>query len=368
MAVLNRPESGGTLFCWLFLATLAACLACVCAFDIAVDPYDIFATPRIAGLNARKPAAATHQMMTKTYAADRVRPVTLLLGSSRVDVGLDPASSAFPPGMRPVFNFGIGGQTYAGDLLALREALAGGRLKYALLMVDFELALKDEPDLPAEHVARAKLTPNLRPNPGRAWQRAKDEFLATLTLGAFLDSLRTVVDQTNPAAPDMAEDGASSDAELRAHTHDDGVQALFAEKDRDDEARDAAGARYLAAHIGQVPSLREIASIVAFCRDHGIALTLIIPPMQASALAQWQRYGLSESFRAWKTGLVAIAGDTPLWDFSASSPWTTENPRATSPPSWFWESLHFKRSLGELLLRRILQADPTPFGTRVERH
>ncbi len=346
-------------FCAIWCATVLLLLLAVAAFDIAVDPYDIFAMPRIAGFNARKPDAATHQMMTKTYAVERARPVTLLLGSSRVDVGLDPESDAFPAAMRPVFNFGIGGQVYAGDLFALRQALAGGRLRYAVLVVDFELALKDQPALPAEQLARAPLAP------GRLLQKIKDMFLSSLTLGAFLDSVGTVLAQHDSGAADMAENGASSDAELAAHTKSDGPVALFAEKDRGDAQRNAHGAVYLAAHEGAVPSLDVVAAVADFCRAHGVAVTLVIPPMHARALAQWRDYGYFDRFLAWKSGLARIAGaDVKLWDFSADSPYISERPE-DGAPRWFWESLHFKRALGDLMLRRMFASDPTPFGVLV---
>jgi hypothetical protein len=353
----------GTRFCCIWLLTLLAVLMSVGGFDVAVDPYDIFAMPRIAGFNARKPDAAAHQMMTKTYAADRARPVTLLLGSSRVDVGIDPASDAFPPAMRPVFNFGVGGQVYAGDLYALREALAGGRLKYAVLVVDFELALKDEPSLLPEQTARAATTADLRPNPARLLQHVRDMFLASLTLGAFLDSVDTMLEQHDAGAPDMAEDGASSDAELRAHTLADGTVAMFDEKDRGDQARNAHGAVYLASHSGVVPSLDGVARIVAFCRAHGVALTIVIPPVHARALAQWRKAGLWSRFQDWKIQLADIAhGAATLWDFSAEGAWTTETPVSGQGLRWFWESLHFKKDLGDLMMRRIFDGDSPGFG------
>jgi hypothetical protein len=353
----------GTRFCILWLATLVVVLAAMGAFDAAVDPYCVFGTQRIQGFNARKSHAATHQMMAKAYAEARLRPVTLLLGSSRVDIGLDPQSSAFPPAMRPVFNYGVGGAVYAVDLYALREGVAGGRLKYALLVLDFELALNKEPPIPEEDLRRAQLGADLQANPARRGQVLRDAFLSSLTLGAFMDSLGTVWAQHDPDATDMTADGASSDAELRAHTRDDGAVTLFAQKDHGDERRNTIGVTYLAAHPGAVPSVNGIAAIVMFCRQHDINLTLVIPPMHARALDQWRLHGYWNRFEDWKSQIAAIAKPTtPVWDFSAASAWTTEEPTTGGAPRWFWESLHFKRGLGELMLRRIYAGDGSLFG------
>jgi hypothetical protein len=59
-------------------------------------------------------------------------------------------------------------------------------------------------------------------------------------------------------------------------------------------------------------------------------------------------------------------GAVPLWDFSDYSEWTTEPVPASgdrkTPTRWYWEPTHFKKALGALMVRRMFDHDPTPFG------
>ena len=54
-------------FCRIWSGALIALLALVAAFNLVVDPYLVFGMPRIAGFNALKPGAETHERMVKTY-------------------------------------------------------------------------------------------------------------------------------------------------------------------------------------------------------------------------------------------------------------------------------------------------------------
>src|SRR4030088_1979445 len=90
---------------WLLACMVLAALVVV--FDTAMNPYLLFGAPRIAGFNARKPAVDTRERLMKAYDVLRAGPNTLLLGSSRVDLGLDAQDPAWPVQDRPVYNLGI---------------------------------------------------------------------------------------------------------------------------------------------------------------------------------------------------------------------------------------------------------------------
>ena len=59
--------------------------------------------------NQKKTQAVDESRLAKPYMVERVQPTTLLLGSSRVEVGFDPNSAGWPASMRPVFNLGMPG-------------------------------------------------------------------------------------------------------------------------------------------------------------------------------------------------------------------------------------------------------------------
>jgi hypothetical protein len=62
-------------------------------FCVAVDPYMIFNTPTLVGVNETKPRAYQQASLAKAHLLERTRPRTLILGNSRAEIGLDPTSS-----------------------------------------------------------------------------------------------------------------------------------------------------------------------------------------------------------------------------------------------------------------------------------
>lgn len=136
MAVLNRPLSPGRylLFCGLALLLILTAFA---GFAMAVDPYYVFGTPRIAGWNQDKPAASDRGFDAKRAQVARVAPRTLILGNSRAEIGFDPESPAWPATYRPVFNGALAGTTIATSLAFLRAAEQRG-VKPANLILGLE--------------------------------------------------------------------------------------------------------------------------------------------------------------------------------------------------------------------------------------
>src|SRR4051812_43590742 len=102
---------------WLFGVVLLVTV--IAAFNTCIDPYYVIGAPRFAGLNAAKPEAITHTQLAKDYLIGRMRPAGLLLGTSKVDIGLDPTSGFWPEKARPAFNYGVPGTNIQGNLANL---------------------------------------------------------------------------------------------------------------------------------------------------------------------------------------------------------------------------------------------------------
>jgi hypothetical protein len=113
--------------------------------------------------------------------------------------------------------------------------------------------------------------------------------------------------------------------------------------------------------------LELLRSLVERCRMDGTDLYLFIPPSHARDLEALRVLGLYPLFEQWKRDLVSILatdaarhpGEKPirLWDFTGYTTLTTEEvPSAAEkgkPMQWYWESSHFKKELGDLVLDRL---------------
>ena len=103
---------------------VAALAASVLILTVAVDPYRMFDTPTVSEWTELKPRAYQQAGLAKTYQLERVTAKTLILGNSRVEIGLDPLSHTWPSDQRPVFNGAMAGGNMFTSLVILREAVA----------------------------------------------------------------------------------------------------------------------------------------------------------------------------------------------------------------------------------------------------
>ena len=112
-------------------------LALTASVNIAIDPYRRFGARPILGLSVLKPAAIGQVRMAKAYGVIRRDFKTLLLGNSRVDVGIDPRSPGFSQDQAPVYNLGQPGTGSETALAYLKHAADNHRPVLVVMGVDF---------------------------------------------------------------------------------------------------------------------------------------------------------------------------------------------------------------------------------------
>src|SRR3954454_8489337 len=186
-------------FCVIWFFGVVLLVAVIGAFNALVDPYLVMGTPRLAGLNAAKPEATTHTQLAKDYLLGRVRPAGLLLGTSKVDLGLDPRSPFWPDNARPAFNYGVPGTSIRGNLADLQRAVALGTVRRVLVVLEF---VDFMPPSTRRPVSREAMTP---------LRHMQDIVLATLSLDAFRASIATIIAQQQAAPLDLSPEGATND-------------------------------------------------------------------------------------------------------------------------------------------------------------
>ncbi|NES70924.1 MAG: hypothetical protein F6K24_39795 [Okeania sp. SIO2D1] len=93
---------------WIFLLSVFLPVVTVGVFNIVVDPYDVFNTPNFLGINHSKPRKDNSYRLYKATDIIRIKPVTILMGSSRKKQGLDPNHPALK-NEQPAYNLAING-------------------------------------------------------------------------------------------------------------------------------------------------------------------------------------------------------------------------------------------------------------------
>ena len=106
------------------------------SFVLLVDPYYVFGSPSLPGTNVVRPFYELHVLAAKPYQVQRIKPGAVALGSSNVEVGLDPRHPGWAD--HSVFNFGLPSATSYEVMLAFLHAQAVGQpLKQAVVGLDF---------------------------------------------------------------------------------------------------------------------------------------------------------------------------------------------------------------------------------------
>jgi hypothetical protein len=341
-----------------------------------VNPYDRFAWQRIPGVNVLKPAVKNHAALTKAYQVERARPVTAIIGTSRAYLGMDSGSEQFPASFDPVYNYGLPGTTMGRSLLReLSQAWGTGRLRHVVAILDFPAFFG--PDPPGEDGAeqrRLMFLDSGAPNKNRQRQRLDDAFLSIFSLAAFTDSVTTILSQRGDRIMDIRADGTSTDADFATAARAEGMNAVFAQKNEAALSQVPPQKHILANWHGTMPNLEIVRDMIGFCRERGVTLTLILGPSHIDGMETYRRAGLWQFVERLKVELAALVteanSDTvEAWDFVEYTPYTTETVPPpgdkTTPTRWFWEQVHFKKALGDLMLRRVFSGAPDDFGARL---
>lgn len=327
-----------------FPATLVSLLG-VGLVNYAIDPFDVMNGPNIDGFNHLKPEQFSYVRLFKAIAVTRIRPKTVLLGSSRVDLGLDPQHPALSAA-QPSYNLALVGP----NMYEVRRY--------------FEHALENQPDI--EQVVlgidffmfneRKENSPDF--DEGRLNRRTigiKDSIRSTLSFNAVKSSVETI------------ESSISSNAYFLYN--EQGMRYVYDDVDLSMQDKfDQMTAQLLDGVYEDFQLspdyLSDLQAIVDLCREHNIDLKVFISPIHATLLDAVKEAGFWSEYETWKREVVQI---TPVWDFSGYNSITTEPIR--DDMRHYWDSSHYRKEVGDLILNRLFQHQnhtvPPDFGALV---
>jgi hypothetical protein len=353
------------------LATAIAVALLVGGLNLIVDPFGTFRLVEIAGVNAAKPEIATRVRLAKAYDVRRLRPIAIVLGTSRSHLALRMSHPGWgvPAGAR--YNLAFDGATPHEMFAYLQHAEAVAPLRQVVLGLD-TWHLTGGPD-----EVRPDFNPMLlyRPHDLLSAIRVRlTDLRLLLSWDTAAASVRTLFAQDDAEPSWLAADGQRLGEVFFRRPgemfRDASPEAYFRAIDRQEigfkteppprghprfSPRDATGQ--------ELTALDSIAKIVAFCRDEDIDLRIFITPAHAHQLEIGAEIGETPAVEAGRRRLVEIlaedaaqhpgASPFPLIDFSGYSVITTE----PVPPSGshkemanYWDSSHFKERIGDLVL------------------
>lgn len=332
------------------------CLLFVVAFNRFMDPFDIFDGLRIEGINAKKPAFFTHLRLSKAFAVYKFKPTAIILGSSRSEIGIDPQHPGW--GNQHVYNLGLANVNIYEVLRYLQHAQAIHPLKQVILMLDFfmfDSANNNNQQDFNEHRLSVSLDGVLQ-NQGR------DIFSAVASLDALSNSIDTFFkqDMISDYHPNGMQKPTKMQSVIKKYN---GYRSTF--KTNESNFFNKAYQDFTIKTPDQ-NNWEVYQQIISFAYKQGIDLRMAISPSHARRFELIGAMGNWDIFEQWKHQLLQISEEEaaklskppfPIWDFSGFNYYTTEEvPRlsdSNAKMQWYWESSHFKKELGDLVLDRI---------------
>ena len=356
-SITNTPDISDRRMPWkrfllFWLGGTCALLSLVAALNIAVDPFFVFGTPLINGFNKYKPATQGREALAKAALVMDAQPRTLLVGASKVQVGLDPESTIWNATERPVFNAGIPGGLSPATLRVLTDVLKIAPVHRVLVLLEF-VDMLEPPGI------------NNSDTPFRTtgWARAREFVDAALTRDALEASVRTLSDQWTDIPSGLRPNGQMYDGVFRGPTESEGPGAVFGQKMTFNAERVAGMRARLSVKPGvAIAQLDVVRKLIATCRERGIALDLALPPVHADFLRLLDLAGLWPRYLAMRTVLADTVaqeggGQVHLWNFMGFDSYSTEPVpplgKRASALRWFWEPNHFRPELGQMMLETI---------------
>lgn len=345
---------------WIFVFGIFLPLVVVFMINVVVDPYSVWGSGSILGVNARKPLFTDFERISKAYEIRRLKPHGIVLGSSRAERGIDPDHPAWPTDGN--YNLCLRGISLEEIQGFLNHSIGVSDIEVVVYGLDFftfnacqKTHEQYDPDILASEIFDS------------GW------ILEALRLSAstktLLDSWRSFRMQNSPEALlGPLKNGRLNDNDMRNNIVEWGGQRAAFERNEQLSMSllyNANGQRYDFVNE-DTSTFDQFRKILATCHENDIRLFLFISPTHARQLELIAYTDLWGKFEEWKRQLVianeAVAeqfGKEPfaLHDFSGYNAWTSEplpvEEGTEARMKYYWESSHYTRELGDIVLETL---------------
>ncbi len=380
------------------LSSLLACLSLlivVIGFNVLVDPFRMYRLIERPGFNLYKPAIYKRVRLLKAYEVRRLKPESILLGTSRCHLAFRPSHEGWAQEAANRYNLAFDGATTKEMYYYLLHAYAAGALKQVILGLD----TYHPTNAPA--MTRPDFDPSLLLTERSllSWPRMVIADLKLLTsFDTLAMSIKTLREQKNIETEWFAPDGQRLGEVFFRRPSEDfikfGPRYYFDETDKMEvkyklewkipSPLTKGPSAPMTEKPDPLTSLVYIERIVEFCRAKGIDLKIFLTPSHVHQLEITAAAGEWPSIENGKRNLLRILADDAqehpnqppikLYDFSGYSSITTEplpEKGSFKEMAYYWDSSHFKQNVGDMALDQMFdvkrKGEPLPedFGVLV---
>ncbi|OKY26726.1 hypothetical protein [Thalassotalea sp. PP2-459] len=340
-----------------------------------IDPFGMYWSPTISNINKVKPEASNRVRISKPYRVEHVKPDVLLMGNSRVEMGLSPYHPAFEG--KKVYNLGLAGATLHSQIDHIYHAI---NTSPNLETIVFGLDFFDFLVTPTGNETNAtKTSYGHRLFSAEGFKHAKQRYTERLALVYSVDALISslfTMSQQNSVVDSIGPFGLNSAQSYINIVKSEGKKPLFKQKLGFVKEKLSQKPWQLTSNEGTPisPKFEKLLELINVVQSKKITLHLFINPYHYSYLHAINQQGYFELYLQWKTTLANVVRDhqsqyITLWDFSGFNQYTLEPEKLMQPHQamqWYWEPAHYNVELGNILISSIFSGSSSDFGQRLD--
>lgn len=329
----------------MFSGLLFSMVLSIVSFNLVIDPFAHYHWISIPQLNAEKTQIGlgggrvikTTELLAKPYK-------TVILGTSRANIGIDPQYVAIP---QPAYNAALNGTNiYEMEKLLVFIIEHCKQVNLIIFSLDF-LTFSNR------RTTNADFADSVLAIDHPFFKQLQQSF----SLDETYYAIQTIIDNLNQRPAQYktlyTEQGLAKQTFPLPH------RTLFIDILRKNffvNEQTYAGFCY------SQDRLQRFRHMIQLAKQHHIDMKLFISPIHARQLEAIRIMGLYPTFEQWKRDLIKIIQTEnptyPLWDFTGYNAFTTEaipdDPQQTM--QWYWESSHYKVALGNQVLNRLFNS------------
>ncbi|MDO6425505.1 hypothetical protein Q4489_00690 [Thalassotalea sp. 1_MG-2023] len=358
-----------------FSLIIALLLIIIGGLNWFVDPFGMYWSPTISNINKIKPEASNRVRISKPYRVEQIKPDVLLMGNSRVEMGLSPYHPAFKG--KKVYNLGLAGATLHSQIDHIYHAI---QTSPNLETIVFGLDFFDFLVTPTGNETNAtKTSYGHRVFSAKGFQHAKKRYTERLALvysvDALISSLFTMSQQYS-MVDSIGPFGLNSAQAYVKILESEGKKPLFKQKLNFVKEKLSQKPWQLTSNEGTPisPKFEKLLELIRVAESKNITLHLFINPYHYSYLHAIDQQGYFDLYLQWKKTLADVVRDhksqqISLWDFSGFNQYTLEPEKLMlqhQKMQWYWEPAHYNVLLGNVLIKSIFSGDTSDFGQRLD--
>lgn len=323
--------------------TISFCLfLSIGLFNYLINPFNIFDISRISNINEIKPEASKRIQVYKKYQPLFAYPDVLIVGNSRVEMGLDPDHEGFKEYLSR-YNLGVPGVGIRSQVQYAQNIIDNTDVKMVLLSIDFADFLTAE-----GHVFNPftlKIDPII------------DRYSALWSLDSLKSSMATLFKQSEFES-NRLNNGFNPAKDYLPIIQFEGQNVLFTQK------INMLNNMLKGKVWNEALMLNSQHSDFSILNKHidnwikeGIEVHVFINPYHQDYYKTLKENGLFASFENWRVLMTDnFVGKLNFCDFTDLGIEKSQDKLTENELRYFWEPAHYKKELGDIMIADILNA------------